>query len=156
MFTPEVLTTPNLSCVIVLVMTALFVELRTGCIPNWLTLIGLLAGISLAFMDQLWSAHGVGLVLGMIIGIALYALANAGAGLAKLLIVVGSIIGPIVPVSTLVVTVLAVAYYRVLGKPSVPSDLKYQGEQEVTSIKGSILVSVGTVVGVVLLNQPWA
>ena len=72
MFGPEMLTTGNLCVVAALLLVALSIELRTTRIPNWLTLVGLVSGIVLAVFGNLWTLHGTGFVLGLILGVGLY------------------------------------------------------------------------------------
>jgi prepilin peptidase CpaA len=82
---------------ILIVLTAAIYDLRYRRIPNWLVLVGLVAGISLnTFLFELQglklSALGLGLAL--LIYFPLYALRAMGAGDAKLMAAVGSIVGP--------------------------------------------------------------
>lgn len=137
-----------------LLLVALSIELRTTRIPNWLTLVGLVSGIVLAVFDNLWALHGTGFVLGLILGVGLYVRANAGAGLTKLLAAVGTVIGPVIPITTVFVTVVVQRFSALARRSSPPPELQYEGERRRDSVSGSILVSIGTVIGVALLYQP--
>ena len=82
---------------VVVVVTAGIYDLRFRRIPNWLVLSGLVLGFALnAFMFELvglkQAALGMGLAL--LIYFPLYALRAMGAGDAKLMAAVGSIVGP--------------------------------------------------------------
>jgi prepilin peptidase CpaA len=82
---------------VVVVVTAAVYDLKFRRIPNWLVLMGLVLGIGLnTFMFELGglkqSALGMGLAL--LIYFPLYVLRAMGAGDAKLMAAVGSIVGP--------------------------------------------------------------
>lgn len=92
---------PHLSAIqillVVLVMAAAATDIRSRRIPNWLTLSGVCAGLSLN-----WFLHGLdglkssveGLLLGFGVYFVLYALRAMGAGDVKLMAAVGSVVGP--------------------------------------------------------------
>lgn len=87
---------------------------------------------------------------------AFYALGGAGAGYAKLLAAVGSVTGPVIPVTTTVVFAATMAWFLVRAR----SNVSLKQEDSVTPaapvlIHGSLIVSAGTVVGLVLLIGPW-
>src|SRR5690349_9099016 len=82
---------------VLIVLTAGIYDLRYRRIPNWLVLVGLVVGFGLnTFLFQLAglerSALGMGLAL--LIYFPLYLLRAMGAGDAKLMAAVGSIVGP--------------------------------------------------------------
>jgi prepilin peptidase CpaA len=80
-----------------LLVTAVYSDLRRHRIPNWLTLLGLVAGLVLQTVAD--GAHGlISGVLGALVGLACFApfylLRGMGAGDVKLLAAVGSFMGP--------------------------------------------------------------
>ncbi len=80
-----------------LVLTAAVYDVRYRRIPNWLTLLGVLAGLGLnTFLYQGWPGLRFGL-LGLAVAFAiyfvLYALRAMGAGDVKLMAAIGSMVG---------------------------------------------------------------
>lgn len=89
---------PVLQVVLVLIVgTAGIYDLRFRRIPNWLVLVGLVLGLGLnAVLFRLTGlTHaGMGMGLALLIYFPLYLLRAMGAGDAKLMAAVGSIVGP--------------------------------------------------------------
>jgi prepilin peptidase CpaA len=85
------------SVLLAVVLAAAFYDVRFRRIPNWLTGSGTLAGLALnAFLHQGWPGLRLsllGLTLGFGVYLFLYALHAMGAGDAKLMAAVGSIVG---------------------------------------------------------------
>ena len=84
--------------VIALVLTAAVYDVRYRRIPNWLTLVGVLAGVALnGFLDQgrpgLFVSSLLGLAIAFGLYFVLYALRAMGAGDVKLMAAVGAIVG---------------------------------------------------------------
>ncbi len=96
--------------VAVLVLAAAATDIRSRRIPNWLTLAGVCAGLSLN-----WALYGLpglkasatGLLLGFGSYFALYCLRAMGAGDVKLMAAVGAIVGPANWFSVFIATALA-------------------------------------------------
>ena len=152
----EILSVATLSVLTALLLFSVIIELRTKQIPNWLTFSGLIAGISLSVVDQLWSLHLCGMTLGFAFGFVAFNY-GAGGGAAKLLTAVGAIIGPLVPVTTAGVYVLLVGSFYIAGRFRVPEELLYDQEsQQPADARGSLVVALGAAVSVVLLLKPWA
>jgi prepilin peptidase CpaA len=83
--------------VAVIVVIAAATDIRSRRIPNWLTLSGVLAGLSLNFYLSGWPgirSSASGMALGFGAYFALYALRAMGAGDVKLMAAVGAILGP--------------------------------------------------------------
>jgi prepilin peptidase CpaA len=81
---------------VVIVMIAAIYDLRYRRIPNWLVLVGLVLGLGLnTFLFELTGLKqsAVGLGLALLIYFPLYLLRAMGAGDAKLMAAVGSIVG---------------------------------------------------------------
>jgi Flp pilus assembly protein protease CpaA len=143
----------------VLLIAAVAIESRTGRVPNWLNLLGILAGIGLAAADGLWSYHVGGLLLGLTLGIVLFVCSAAGGGFAKLLTAVGAIGGPVIPTMAVVLSAGAIAYSYGVLRNSAPrvTEGEAGAEQDPswTLMRGSLLASAGAVAGVALLIAPW-
>ncbi len=82
---------------ILVVFLAAILDLRSRRIPNWLTVSGVLLGLSLngflgEFPGLLFAAKGLGLA--MLIYLPLYLVRAMGAGDVKLMMAVGAIAGP--------------------------------------------------------------
>jgi len=76
---------------------AAYFDLRWRTIPNWLVLTGLLSGLALNVFLFGWeglrsSFFGIGIA--MLVYLPLYALRAMGAGDAKLMMAIGSLVGP--------------------------------------------------------------
>lgn len=156
MFGSEILSATTLSVLTALLLFAVIIELRTRKIPNWLTLSGLVAGIALTVVDQLWTAHLCGMILGFVIGFVAFNY-GAGGGFAKLLTSVGTIIGPLAPVATAGVYFLLLGSFYIASRFRVPPELLYEQEkQRPADARGSLVVALGVAVSVVLLLKPWA
>ena len=101
---------PVLQVLLVLIVsTAAIYDLRYRRIPNWLVLVGLVLGIGLnTFLFELQGLKqaALGLGLALLIYFPLYALRAMGAGDAKLMAAVGSIVGPGNWIALFVVTAL--------------------------------------------------
>jgi prepilin peptidase CpaA len=106
---------PILQAVLVLtVVTAAVYDLRFRRIPNWLVLVGLVLGVGLN--TTLYAVAGMhlagltrallGMGLALLIYVPLYALRAMGAGDAKLMAAVGSMVGPGNWIALFVVTAL--------------------------------------------------
>src|SRR5690606_28660081 len=93
-----------------LLIAAVAIEGQTGRIPNWLNLLGIMAGLALAALDGLWWNHIGGMLLGLTLGISLFCCGAAGGGFAKLLTAMGAIGGSVIPLMTMVISVGVAAY----------------------------------------------
>lgn len=89
---------PRHMVLVLLLVIAAVIDLRTYRIPNWLTVSGMLFGLAYnaisasSAVDGLLAAFG-GLVLGLVILLPVYALGVLGAGDVKLMAMVGGIVG---------------------------------------------------------------
>lgn len=93
-------------------ITALYTDLRSMTIPNWLTVGGSLLGIGLHCAYQGWSGlvvSGVGLIAGFSVVLGLYAVGAVGAGDVKLFSAIGAITGTAFALTTLMYAVLVAA-----------------------------------------------
>ena len=155
-FGNEVLTTPAICTVAILLLLAGWIETRTKKIPNWLSLLGLTSGIVLAALDQLFLTHACGFLLGFMIGVAFFISGFAGGGAAKLMMAVGAIIGPAAPIASGAVLLLIFGYCYSVQKFKVPVEIQQEGKaSRRTTIDGSLVLTIGTVIGIVLLSKPW-
>lgn len=93
MFGTEILTVPTVCTAAVLLILAVWFEIRTNKIPNWLSVLGLMSGIVLAAVDQLFLTHVCGFLFGFVIGVAFFIFRFAGGGAAKLMMAIGAVIG---------------------------------------------------------------
>jgi prepilin peptidase CpaA len=78
-------------------LAAIWLDLRTRRLPNWLTVLGL-TGALLLRVPLGWSAAltGVeGAILALLLGVVLYAVGAMGAGDAKLMAALGGFLGPV-------------------------------------------------------------
>lgn len=82
------------------------VDLRTRRIPNWLILVGLLAGLGLALKTGDFLHPLQGLALAFAIGIVPFALRALGAGDVKAAMVVGLFVGPAAVLKIILATAL--------------------------------------------------
>lgn len=156
MFSPEILTVPTVCTAVVLLSLALWFEARTDRIPNWLTVLGLIAGVVLAAVDQLLLPHACGFVLGFVFGVAFYICRIAGGGAAKLMMATGAVIGPAGPIASTAVSLLILGYTHLFYKRQLPPEVCYDAEDiGPTTTKGSIIIALGTTIGVVVLGKPW-
>lgn len=112
---------PVLITLTILLAVSWVIEFRTRRIPNKLVLLGLLAGIGLAVWHHSWqgSFWGIG------VGIAAWHFGLAGGGVAKMMIVVGLIGGPLIPIASAFLSALlyiSVETYRATQSPQESAD----------------------------------
>ncbi|MHB8927077.1 MAG: A24 family peptidase [Bacillota bacterium] len=89
-----------------LAATACYFDLRYRRIPNWLTVLGVVAGLAVnAAGGRLWFAVA-GMVVGFLVLLVPYLFGGVGAGDVKLLAAFGSMIGPSVLRGTLIGVIL--------------------------------------------------
>jgi len=110
MFGAEILTEPAVCTTAVLLVLAVWYEMRTKKIPYWLSVLGLTAGFVLAATDQLFLPHVSGFLVGFFFGVAFFVSGIAGGGAAKLMMATGSVIGPAAPIASAAVSLLIVGY----------------------------------------------
>ena len=86
----------NLLALLALVGIAVFTDLRERRIPNWLTVSGVLVGLTLAAFETAGfpTAALLGVVAALAVAFPLFALGGIGAGDVKLLAAVGAFVGP--------------------------------------------------------------
>lgn len=98
-------------------IAALFTDLRTMTIPNWLTSGGALLGLGWHFASQGWNGlaqSAVGLAAGFSVVLALHAAGAVGAGDVKLFAAIGAITGASFALMTLMYSVLVAAVVGLL------------------------------------------
>jgi prepilin peptidase CpaA len=96
----------------VLVLIAGASDIRSRRIPNWLTLSGVCAGLTLHAATEGFNGFklsAIGMLLGFGAYLALYGLRAMGAGDVKLMAAVGAIVGPAGWISVFVATAIAAA-----------------------------------------------
>ncbi|WP_394846405.1 A24 family peptidase [Pendulispora brunnea] len=111
---------------VVLALVAVVFELRTGHIPNYLTLPMIPLGGLCGWLDGQWSSHGIGLALGIFFGLVVYFRGAAGGGTVKLFAAVSGFLGDDRVVSAVIVfaglAVIAQLLERLRERPiEVPS-----------------------------------
>lgn len=114
----------------ILLAAAVYSDIRDRKIPNDLVMVGLLAGLVVgAVQVGGWPVAAVaGAVLGLAVGLALFALGALGAGDGKLLAVVGAFLGP-------VGLVMAVLYAGLAGGVLALADALRQGTLPVALLR---------------------
>lgn len=156
MFVAEILAVPTVCTAAVLLILAIWFETRTKKIPNWLSVLGLISGIVLAAMDQLVLIHVSGLLLGFLFGVAFFLFRISGGGAAKLMMAIGAVIGPAAPIASAAVSLLILGYSYVMYKVQSAPEMRYEGEEtRPATTKGSLIIALGTAIGVVVLGIPW-
>ena len=156
MFSAGHLSVATLICGAVLLVAAVVIELRSGRIPNALSVMGLLAAVGVALVDQLWLTHLSGFLLGLALGIVLYARGGVGAGYVKLQSVVGGLLGPLAPVANTLVALAVVAVWRLIDPQPLPAELQFEAESPPpTVVRGSLIIAAGAIITVVFLWRPW-
>ncbi|HEY0886807.1 MAG TPA: A24 family peptidase [Ramlibacter sp.] len=101
--TPD-LTAVHLALLVVLLMVAAFIDVRTFRIPNWLTYGGAVIGLALGaavqwrLLGPAWALDGFlwslgGLAAGLVLMLPMYALRVMGAGDVKLMAMAGAFLG---------------------------------------------------------------
>ena len=156
MFNAEILAVPTVCTTAVLLILAVWCETRTNKIPNWLSVLGLIAGFVLAATDQLFLPHVSGFLLGFVFGVAFFVSGIAGGGAAKLMIATGTVIGPSAPIASSAISLLIVGYACVSYKLQSAPEMRYEGEESRPgTTKGSLVIALGTALGVVVLGKPW-
>lgn len=143
MFDPAILTPPTVAATAVFLAVAIVVEWPSDRLPNVLSLCGVVAGIVLALLDQLWVAHLTGLVLGLGLGLIPYNMNLASGGYVKLLAAVGAMIGLSAAIGSTVVAFACLGYLYLTAPP--------QDQEDHRLFKGSIIIAAGTIVGAALL-----
>jgi len=120
MFGTEILAVQTVCTAAVLLILAVWFESHTQRIPNWLSGLGLISGIVLAAVDQLFLPHVCGFLLGFVFGVAFFIFRMAGAGAAKLMMVIGAVNGPAGPIASTAVSLLILGYSYILYKVQSP------------------------------------
>lgn len=146
MFDASIVSLPVCIALAILLVAAVSIELATTKLPNWLTLTGMIAGIALAGYDKLWLPHLSGLMIGFALGTFLFITGWAPGGAAKLFFAVGSIGGPVFPLTIVVVSIIwAMIIRQFIGND--PGTDEEGGIDENTSprtIPGSLVIAFGT------------
>ncbi|KAA0140084.1 prepilin peptidase [Gimesia chilikensis] len=167
MFAVPILVWPVICVLALLLSVAILIEFLTQRIPNWLNLAGVFTGLALIVFDHQWAMHLTGFLVGFGIGIMLMSKGYVSGGFSKLLIAIGTIAGPVVPLITLVVSILLIlgtsVYDKVRGRYEntfeVPEELEVQDDDMrrpgAWLVKGSLFLSLTTILGLLLLYQPW-
>lgn len=99
-----------LAVLITLVAVATWVDIREHRIPNWLTAIGLLLGLSYHALSQFGQGAGftiAGLAIGTAALMPLYIMGTMGAGDVKLMGMVGAFLGTSAALSAVLATLIA-------------------------------------------------
>ena len=156
MFSAEILAVPTVCTTAVLLVLAVWYETRTKKIPNWLSVLGLIAGFVLSATDQLFLPHAYGFLLGFLFDVAFFVSGIGGGGAAKLMMATGSVIGPAAPIASSAVSLLIVGYAYVSYKLQSAPEMRYEGEEtRPGTTKGSLIIALGTAIGIVVLGRPW-
>ena len=134
-----------------LILVAVVIELRTGKIPNWLSMTGVAVGFGLACFDGDWTTHVVGLLVGFVLGLSIFLPGAAGAGYVKLLTAVGTMCGLVAAIASTVIAGLVLLYIKIGQSFEVPDELRREGERKAAAIAhGSLIVAAGTVTAVAM------
>ncbi len=154
MFGDEIIAPPVIFAVSGLLIVALWTELTTNKIPNWISVLGAISGIALAAEDQLFLTHTIGFMVGFTVGVVGFTYGFAGGGAAKLLMAVGAVAGPTAPIISTVIFLLVLGYMYTISR-SGSSRERNKERPKSGSVKGSIIIACGTATGFVLLSKPW-
>lgn len=152
MFGDEIIAPPVIFAVSGLLTVALWTELTTNKIPNWISVLGVILGIALAVADQLFLTHTIGFMVGFTVGVVGFTYGFAGGGAAKLLMAVGAVAGPTAPIISTVIFLLVLGYMYTITRSSRERN---EERPKSGSVKGSIIIACGTAIGFVLLSKPW-
>jgi len=77
-----------------------------------------------------------------------------GGGAAKLMMAIGAVIGPAAPIASTVVSLLILDYFSYKVQP--PREMCYEGEDtRPATAMGSLIIALGTAIGVVVSGKPW-
>ena len=113
---------------ILLILIATVCDLRKREVPDWISIVLLLAAIVAAALqvgETGWLGLVIGLALGLAIGTALFAWCGFGGGDAKLIVALGAVFGPIGLLSLLFWTALAGAGLAIVAHARGQQDLAY-------------------------------
>jgi len=133
---------PVLITLTILLVASWVIEFRTRRIPNKLLLLGLLAGIGLAVWHHSWQ----GSLWGIGVGLAAWHFGFAGGGFAKLIIVVGLIGGPLIPITSAVLSVLF--YISVEAHNAAQSPQERVDKPRNTAVIGTPMVALAMLASV--------
>lgn len=135
---------PVLITLTILLAVSWVIEFRTRRIPNKLVLLGLLAGIGLAVWHHSWQ----GSVWGIGVGIAAWHFGLAGGGFEKMMIVVGLIGGPLVPITSAILSVLL--YISVETRKAAQSPQERVDTPRNFEVMGTPVVVLATVLSLII------
>ena len=135
---------------LVVVAIAIVIELRTGEIPNWLTLGALLAAVPLAFLTDGLERAGIAFGVASVITVIAFRSGGMGGGALKLTVAIAALTCWQVVVAALGAMTLGYALARARDRVANEADREIAS----TTIPSSPFVGVGLVLGL-LAQRFW-
>ena len=146
MFESTIISPQVIIALLLLLVTAVAIESRTGRIPNWLNASGILVGLGLCLYDRLWLTHFSGFAVGLGAGVFMWTTnPHVGAGYAKLIAAVGTIGGPMITITTTVLALFVMLTIPRLAERGWIGSVDEDGQRS-ASVWGSAVILAGTLI----------